>query len=316
MRSVIGRAGRLFAMVALVVSLVLLGVVSPALASPKGIFSQYSQCPLAQIRSLGLPPGVALCAYDQTMSGELAIGSARVPIDQTIAIQGGAVPTGNPEVLKEYFLLPAANGESISKTELNVPGGLLGFMNCEEIKGRGIWTIVQRWACRALFERNRANEVTATVESVAAASNPAILNVQALDRETGTALTLPVRVHLKNPLLGNSCYIGSESTPIQLHLTTGATAPVPPNNPIHGAEGEPETLEENGITMLRDNKNSLVDNTFSVPKAEGCGGFLSFIIDPLLDNKLKLPSADGNNTAILNGTLNAATTEAVEASEK
>jgi hypothetical protein len=32
----------------------------------------------------------------------------------------------------------------------------------------------------------------------------------------------------------------------------------------------------------------------------GCGGVFSFLIDPLIDSKIGLPSADGHNTAIQN----------------
>jgi hypothetical protein len=311
----------LIATVGVVAPLASLSAASPALAAPKGIFARFAQCPLTTIKALGVPPGVALCSFNETLGGEFVIGSTKVPINsgvnagKTITLQGGAVPTGNPENPKEYFVLPAANGESMSKTELNVPGGLLDLVNCEEIKGNGIWEIIERGTCKAIFE-NKTTGVTATTEVVANTTNPSILNVRALSRETGTALVLPVRVHLKNPLLGNSCYIGSEASPIELRLTTGATSPNPPNKSIHGAFGDPETLEENELTMLRVTNDSLVDNAFSVPVAEGCGEFFSFLIDPLVDSKLKLPSADGNNTAIFNGTLNTATAEAVEASEK
>jgi hypothetical protein len=296
-----------------VVPLVSLGMATPAMASPKGIFSVFSDCPLKLIKELGVPLEDALCQYGVTTSGEFAIGETKVPINQTITLQGGAVPI-SPGNESEFVLLPAADGNSLSKTELNVPGGLLDLVNCEAIKGSGIWEIIERGACKAIFE-NKTTGVTATTELVANTHNPALLNLEALGRETGTAITLPVRVHLKNPLLGNSCYVGSEASPIQLHLTTGSTSPNPPNKSIKGALGNPETLEEKGLTMLRLSKNSLVDNAFSVPVAEGCGEFFSFIIDPIVDSKLKLPSADGNNTAILNGTLNTANAENVTLSE-
>jgi hypothetical protein len=292
-----------------VVAAVVLAAASTAAATPKGIFSIFSDCPLTT-------PGVSLCQVAQTTGGELAIGSTKVPINKPITLQGGAVLTGNPENEREYFLLPAADGNSLSKTELNVPGGLLDLVNCEEIKGNGLWEIIERGTCKAIFENPATTGVTATTELVANAHNPAILNLAAAARETGTAVTLPVRVHLKNPLLGSECYIGSESSPIQLHLTTGATSPNPPNKSIHGALGNAETPEEHELSFLRATKNSLVDNAFSVPVAEGCGGFFSFLIDPIVDAKLKLPSADGNNTAILNGTLNTAEAETVIASEK
>src|SRR6201999_3192350 len=106
----------------------------------------------------------------------------------------------------------------LSKTALNVPGGLLG-VNCYEIKGEGWLENAARELCKAIFE-NEYTGVTATTELVATETNPAILNLVALSTEEGTAITLPVRVHLKNPLLGGTCYIGSTAHPIQLHLTT------------------------------------------------------------------------------------------------
>jgi hypothetical protein len=296
------RRGKLVVAMALAAPLAVLALASPALATPKGIFSVFSDCPTKM-------PGVTLCSFAQTKSGEFAIGKTVVPINKTITLQGGAIPTGNPENSKEYFLVPATDGNSLSKTELNVPGGLLNLVNCTEIKGEGIFEKLERASCKAIFE-NGTTGVTATTELVASTTNPAILNLVALSTEEGTALTLPVRVHLKNPLLGNNCFIGSEKSPIQLHLTTGKSGT------LKGNRGEAETLEEKEQVMLRLFENSLVDNTYSAPVAEGCGEFFSFLIDPILDAKIGLPSAAGKNKAVLGGELKAATTEAVIASEK
>ena len=306
----------LIAMVTIAIPIGVLGAASPALAQPKGIFSIFSNCPLKTFKELGVPSNRALCQFAETTGGELAIGSTTVKINKTIDLEGGAIPDGNPENAHEYFLIPGANGVSMSKVELNVPGGLLDIVKCEEIKGEGIWEKIERGTCKAIFENPNSTGVTATTEPVANTSNPALLNAVALGFEEGTALTLPVRVHLKNPLLGNSCYIGSEAKPIQLHLTTGATSPEPPNKSIHGTNGKEQTVEEDGRLLARLVGSSLVDNAFSAPEAEGCGEFFSFLIDPIVNSKLKLPSADGNNTAILNGQQNTATAESVEASEK
>jgi hypothetical protein len=299
------RARTLLAALALATTMTALVGVSTASATPKGIFAVFAQCPTEV-------PGVVLCQYGETTGGEVAIGSTKVPINKPIIQQAGLLETGNTG---EYFLIPAKNGESLSKTELNVPGGLLDLVNCEEIKGEGLFEKVIRATCKATFE-NKVTGVTATTELVANAHNPAILNADNLVLQRGTALTLPIRVHLKNPLLGENCYIGSETNPIQLHLTTGTTSPEPPNKPIKGKFGTTTVEEENelGLTVLKE--NSLVDNNFSVPVAEGCGGFFSFIIDPLVDSKLGLESKKGNNTAILNGTLKTASAENVIASEK
>jgi hypothetical protein len=281
------RKHSLITAVGLIVSLAALGAASPALATPKGAYAQFAQCPTTF-------PGAEYCLFGQITSGEVAIGSTSVPINQTITLQGGALPTGGEG---SYFLLPATNGESLSKTALNVPGGLLGLIKCNEIKGEGFFEKGARAACEAVFE-NKTTGVTATTELVANTSNPAILNTNALFGEVGTALTLPVRVHLSNPLLGSNCYIGSESSPIQLHLTTGTTNPPLPNKPISGKVGNLGEEGEGGILTV---ELSLVDNAFSVPVAQGCGGFFSFFINPIVNSKLGLPSSAGHNTAILNG---------------
>lgn len=284
----------------------LFAFVSSAAAEPKGIFKKYSDCPTEA-------PGNAICTYGVTTSGEFSIGSTKVPINKTITLQGGGIHTGGSN-FNEYFLLPAKDGNSLSKTELNVPGGLLDIINCEEIKGSGFFEIIERAACKAIFE-NKTTGVTATTELVANATNPAILNLTNLIEEKGTAITLPVRVHLKNPLLGEGCYVGSEKSPIQLHLTDGTTAPPLPNKPIKGKLGTPESEIEKGFESTVIRENTLVDNSFSAPVSEGCGGFFSFLIGPIVNSKLGLPSAAGKNTAILSGTLNTAEEEAVVASE-
>jgi phage baseplate assembly protein gpV len=292
---------------ALIAPALALASASPALAAPKGIFAKYSDCPTEV-------PGVAICTFGQTTSGEFAIGKTKVPINKTITLQGGGIPTGGVNS-NEYFLYPAKDGNSLSKTELNVPGGLLGLVNCTEIKGEGFFEKIERAACKAIFE-NKTTGVTATTELVATATNPAILDLAALVEGSGTAITLPVRVHLKNPLLGEGCYVGSAAHPIQLHLTTGTTAPPPPNKPITGKLGTPKTEIEKGYESTVIKENTLVDNAFSAPVSEGCGGLFSFLIGPIINSKIGLPSAAGHNTAILSGTLNTAETEAVLASEK
>jgi hypothetical protein len=281
-------------------------IASTASAAPKGIFAKYGDCPTAT-------PGVALCTYAETTSGEFAIGSTKVPITKTIVLQGGAVHAGGAN-FNEYVLVPAKDGNTLSKTPLSVPGGLSGLVNCTEIKGNGLLEILERGSCKAIFE-NGVTGVSATTELVATSTDPAILNLTNLVEEKGTALTLPVRVHLSNPLLGEACYVGSTAHPITLHLTDGTTAPPPPNKPIKGSLGEPTSEVEKGYESTVIVGNSLVDNAFSAPVAEGCGGAFAFLIDPILDAKLGLPSAAGKNTAVLKGTLRTAEAEAVLASE-
>jgi hypothetical protein len=58
---------------------------------------------------------------------------------------------------------------------------------------------------------------------------------------------------------------------------------------------------------------SLVDNTFTVPAANGCGP--RGILDGLIDTKLALPAAAGASSAELKATSEQASAEAVRESE-
>jgi len=298
------------ATMALVLPVTALASASPAMAEPKGIFKIFKECPTEV-------PVVTLCNYNTTTSGEFKLGSTTVPINKPVIQQGGLIPTGNPEAEREFFGYPAKNGESLSKTALNVPGGLTGLINCEKL------IEPFKFLCKVALESGPL-EVTATTELVANEKNPVIFNETNLAEEEGTAVTLPVRVHLKNTFLGNACYIGSEKEPLELHLTTGATKLASPPKgwkSIHGAKGKAKTLEEKELVSLRITGNSLVDNTFSSPGSEGCGEaeilFIKFkgFLDGVVNEKSKIPNKAGENTAILNGELAAAAANEVVASE-
>lgn len=117
--------------------------------------------------------------------------------------------------------------------------------------------------------------------------------------------------------------MGSAAHPVTLQLTTGTTNPPAPNKPITGNVGELSFVsnKEGNLVLIIINKNSLVDNSFAAPEAQGCGeqilfGLFTGLIDSAVDSQLGLPSAAGHNTAILNGRLENAVAAAVKASEK
>ncbi|MHB8242512.1 MAG: hypothetical protein ACYDHN_11025 [Solirubrobacteraceae bacterium] len=256
---------------------------SPALATPTGEYAVFAQCPLSS-------PEVQGCVWAKTESGEFVVGKEKIPITNPIILQGGF----HENEAEEQFFLGAANGETLSKSPQKVPGGLSGLVKCNEISNT-----IERIACEVVFE-NGTTGVNATTELAAPASSIG-LNESNLLGEEGTALTLPVKVHLENTFLGSECYIGSNSSPLVINLTTGTTSPPAPNKPIKGSAGTTSVNSEG--TILTISKNSLVNNSFSTPGSSGCGGIFSFLIDPIINSKLGLPSAAGHNTAILNGTL-------------
>jgi hypothetical protein len=219
--------------------------------------------------------GVNECVFSQTTGGELLLGKMSVPITNTITFQGGQIVSGS----EETFVAPT-EGVTLSKTPETVTGG---------------------------FEMHT---VTATLELV----GTVVLSRKKLAAGEGTALQLPSRVHLKNEIFGESCFVGSSTSPITITLTTGSTSPPAPNKSIKGSPGTLESKE--GGNLLVYSGDSLVDNAFAVSTgAKGCGGSEESLIDPLLDSLWGLPSAAGHNTAILKGTSKFASALAVKESE-
>jgi len=272
--------------VAVIASLAAIGVPS-AMATPKGGYAVFAQCPVHAA-------GVDACLYSPTTSGYVKIGKQEVPIVNTQVLQGGLLEN-EPTYVKP--LSAALNGETLTKTPQKVPGGLAGLVECYKISN-----FIERILCEGFFE-NGVTGVNAVTELAAPASS-VVLNSAFEQLGVGTALTLPVKVKLENPLLGSECYIGSNKEPINIELTTGATSGGPTGKP-----GTKTTKEEGGIIEI--SGVSLVSNTFTAPKATGCG--LLGILDGIVNEKLGLPST--KNVAVLNGYVEIANSSAVEESE-
>lgn len=282
------------AMAALVLPLACASPAAAAEHHPTGDYAPYADCPLSNAQ-------VEDCVLAQTTSGEFTVGKRTVPINKTITLQGGTFENENGET--EF--VGAENGETLSKTALEVPGGLFNNKPPES------WPKEAKERYEEMINKGLTG-VTETTE-LAGPPSDIVLNTENLLGRAGTALYLPVKVKLSNFLLGSSCYVGSEADPITLHLTTGTTEPPEPNKPIEGSVGEAEFKDE--FTILTLAGGSLVDNSFSAPGASGCGGALSQFVDPLVDSQFGVPSAAGHNTVILNGSLSEAFAPAVLASE-
>lgn len=273
-----------------------LGVASPALATvhhPTGIFAPFADCPLSNSSTEN-------CIFATTKSGEFKVGKKTVPIVNTITLQGGFSGSGS-----SIKFIAAENGETLSKTPQPVPGGLLGIV-APSFLPKFLQELFNE------FINKGVTGVTATAELAGPASSIG-LNTGNILEEEGIGLSLPTKIKLSNTFLGESCYVGSNSHPVVIELTSGATSPPPPNKSIHGKAGTFE--EEDEFALIRLKNNTLVNNSFAAPGVEGCGGIFSFLIDPAVNAELGTPSAAGTNTAILNGTLETANAAAVKASE-
>jgi hypothetical protein len=277
----------------LIAALAALGLAGTAQAKLTGEFTKFANCPYKN-------PEVRKCIYAVTESGEVVLGSKKVPIVNPVVLQGGRGPIEEDEFSQFYA---ATNGVTLSKAPQPVPGGLAGLVNCKEIKEPFL-----RFSCELTLE-NGITGVNSTLELAKPASAIRI-SENNLAAEEGIALEMPVKAHLENPFLGANCYVGSATTPLIWKLTDGTTQPKAPIEPIKGAGGTGEFIEEGAIFRLKE--NTLVDNTWSAPGVSGCGGFLvELVLDPVIDVSAGLPAGEGKNVAILNNTLMTAATVVV-----
>jgi len=270
-------------------ALAALAFAGSASAKLTGEFAKFAQCPYNNLE-------VKKCMYSPTTGGEVVLGSKKVPITNEAYIQGGfSKPNAETGFSKFY---EALNGITLSKAAQSVPGGLLGIVPPEKSP-----TLVKLLS--AFFFENGLTGINSTLELAKPASEIKV-SENHLAEEEGVALEMPVRVHLENPFLGKSCYVGSSSSPIWFKLTTGYTA----DKKLKGFGGELELFEEGSVLQL---KNAvLVDNTWTAPVASGCGGILSFLVNPIINGQIGLPATAGKNASTLKNTINIASRAAVK----
>jgi hypothetical protein len=199
-------------------------------------------------------PSGSACIDVVSVQGEFVIKGFRVPLDHSLEIRGALREPEN-------IFVPVRGTNGFFAEPVRVPGGLLGLELPLEL-----------------------NTVLATAEL---AGSPSQIVIRAGDQR----ISMPLKVRLSNPLLGRNCHIGSNSHPVQLNLIPGTTAPPPPNRPITGRFG---TIEAIPPDTLISRGGVDVENSFSIPGAQECGGLLE-LNNALIDLKLGLPSAAGNN---------------------
>lgn len=286
---------RLTGLAMLVAGLATFGFV-PAASAHTGEWAKFNNCPSTN-------PAVFKCLQAVTKGGRVVLGKKNVPIVNPVTLQGGL--TFEKEVHEEFFsnMVAATNGQTLTKVPQPVPGGLLGLVNCKEISISWI-----RSSCEAVFE-NGFTGVNATLELAKPASE-IVVNENALIEREGTALVLPVKVHLENPFLGSGCYVGSSSTPLLWNLTTGTTKPPAGFTPLKGKSGVASFTENNEIFNLTGAE--LVENNWAAPTATGCGGFLiELVLNPIINASVGLPSTAGKNEAVLVNDIHVALAEGV-----
>jgi hypothetical protein len=256
---------------------------------PKGEYAPFRECPLSVIT-------LTDCIYSVSSKGGFTVGGNKLPIYSPLILQGGF--EGTTPKIKFHG---AANGQTLVRAPQPVAGVL-------EAKPAPDWwpKFLREW-----FEDGVQKEAHSGVAAWIELAGPASqieLNTEDLLVEEGTALGLPLKIRLENQLLGNYCYVGSEAEPMQLKYTSGQSGR------LKGHTGK-ESYNHN-VQMSTMSGARLVDGTFTAPGASGCGGLLSGFLDPLVDEIFALPSKPGQSSAVLEGTLKDAATEAVRESQR
>ena len=279
----------------------------------KEIYEHFKHCPVNS-------PEVTLCfqaisnGTSLKKGGQFSVGGITVPLNQVLAVQGGE--TVNEETGEETVVEPTDGTSAFQSAALRVPGGIA------RVKPPATWPEALRahWKEVIKGKKNEAKEVFETPELV---GKPGISRSNLLAAEN-TALEVPLRIHLTNPLgnlVGEGCFAGGPEEPIVQKLTSGSTAYDAPESPpegwapISGTVGNLKFGEE--FQIVRIWNNTVVDNTYAVPQAHGCQtpGFpeSEALVDEAIDQAFGLPAAAGTNVTEVKGTLWNATAEAVKA---
>jgi hypothetical protein len=223
----------------------------------------FTHCPAGVVSHPGTGATTATCVASVGTGGTFKLGKTVVTLKPGVTLQGGLGPRPGG-----FGFVPANDGMTLTGPDQSVPGGVLGVALIEDLI-------------------------------------PGVTNIRAEVRLVGTPelvlganldVTLPVQVRLKNVLLGPRCVIGTPSNPITLHLTTGTTVPPEGFDPMTGATG---TIAQPplGANVLEFVDQMIVDNTFPVPGATGCGAL--GLLDKLVDLKAGLPAPAGVSHAVL-----------------
>jgi len=217
--------------------------------TPAKNYEQFAGCP-----SKNENPEISSCVRSVVKSGNFKMGNKNVPIEKPIILSGGA-----NEFLQNFSATPKGGMPPVKQ---KVPGGVIGLTGLT-------------WLLEFL-----GSEALTLYAATELAGQPKFFGIG--------QITLPIKVHLINGVLGNNCYVGSVSNPITLNLSTSVS---PGKNPEFSVDA---------FEILHLNNGTYVDKTFSAPGASGCVltlfGFIPVSINGLVNAQSGLPAASGNET--------------------
>ncbi|WP_030996414.1 hypothetical protein [Streptomyces sp. NRRL F-5630] len=258
-----------------------IGTSTAAGSQLNGHWAPFNRCPVDNAAMLAAD-GIndqATCISSSSSSGVIKIGSSVVPTGRT-DLQAGVITHADGT----NTVIAPADGALVADPA-DLPGGLLGLMCPSSVPVVG--------AVCDQITNSTLNRVTATVEPV---GTPTDFQLFAGLGEKQPILSIPVRVHLQNPLIGRNCYIGTKSSPLVLRPQNQSVPDVAAES--FAANGTPADTGE--MVRLAATGAGQEDTTFAAPGASGCGPLGLGAFNWAVNLKSGLPAASGKNSLTLN----------------
>jgi hypothetical protein len=251
-----------------------------------GDWASLNRCPVDNPTMLAADgaTNLAFCTSVSSPGGSLTIGGLTLPTKAS-DLQLGIVL--NQTDGSSTLLSPP--GGAATNEPIEVPNGLLALI-CPS-RGHLAWQV-----CRP--RRNdrgdeHSGELTDLIVSMEPAGEPSNFSLLAGLSLNQPIVSLPVKIHLENRLLGNHCYIGSDAEPIVLQ-PENTTEPAATFETFDGNG----TLDPNGTMTLIQLIATQGTSSFAVPAATGCG--FRGIFDEAINGHMGLPSPAGKNSLVFN----------------
>jgi hypothetical protein len=269
-----------FTKLAPLIAAALFALSAPSSATVTGAPSEFNLCPTSFVPPEQEP---LLCSHSETTGGQLTIGNSTVTISNNPdTVDFGTYSTSGLGILGVSVIVTPTNGMVFGGPAQVVPGGLLGLTGELAPLSKPLDPINQVTSSIELAGPITPNTVVDPTATTAFFCGTGPLFSCLNGPSPASVITVPIKVHLHNPVLGPNCYIGSNADPIVLNLQeTANSAPV--------TSGADNALIVTGVEVE--------DNTFAAPGASGCG--LLGVLDPILNLKVGLPSPSGKNSALI-----------------
>jgi hypothetical protein len=259
-------------------------------------WAPYTACPVdspamlqADISGYGIT-----CVAASSPHGTFTIGDTVVTTGATdvqFGVAGSERKNGFPDAPSSLGnVVPGADGQTLVAEPASVPGGLLDLEHALNPNGGaepvGLGGLIGKIG-------QTVDSLLGVKAQVELAGAPRDFNaLAALLANRGPVFTLPVKIHLISPALGNNCYIGTDKNPIVLKPETLARGGTGGDSVQFDRDGK-----QFGVAFIDLSGGTLGDDSFAVPAATGCG-FLG-LLNGAVNGKVGLPSPAGNNSLVL-----------------